>query len=227
MSSVVLHGTTRPYTAPIRLSYNEFTTMNEPIDKVPNSAGTGAPEISDEQFDNWLRDMSEFLKQGASLWYAMEKAGILRHKTVIYEKYRLKDWFSEKIDTYRAYVGELVNMVGFKTIQAIHNRMIESDGKVGIMSSEEVQVWKTMAEKHRTAQPFFVTRAETAQAKDEEFGKVVEPQQPTIEYVVPPSDNGENDQKQIDEPKQPAGDQVLPDAQTAPSVEAPNGPDSQ
>lgn len=145
-----------------------------PILTTPNPAGTGQPIVSDEQFMNWLIDMAPYLKQGASVWYAMDKAGLLSHKTVIYKKYRHNDWFAEKVDIYRAYVGELINMVGFKTIQNIFNRMNETDGKVGILSSEELQVWKTMAEKHRSAQPFFVTRVETSQADDSKLGKIIE-----------------------------------------------------
>lgn len=150
--------------------------MNEtaPVITTPNDKGTGRPKIAEEQYSIWLTDMAPFLKQGASLNYAIEKTGLQSHLYSIYEKYRANDWFSKKIDTYRAYVGELVNMVGFKTIQNIHNRMVESDGKVGILSSEELQVWKTMAEKHRTSQPFFVTRVETSEADDSKLGKIID-----------------------------------------------------
>ena len=153
---------------------DQTIVVKEPIETESNPAGTGRPIISEEQYKLWLDDMAPFLKQGASINYSLEKAGLISHQTAIYEKYRVGDWFSQKVDRYRAYVGELINMVGFKTIQAIHNRMVESDGKVGINSSEDLQVWKTMAEKHRTSQPFFVTRVETAQANEKSIGKILD-----------------------------------------------------
>lgn len=148
--------------------------MTEPILTVPNQYGTGRPQTSDEQYSLWLMDMMPFLKQGASLNYSIEKAGLEKHAWIIYGKYRLNDWFSQKVDRYRAYVGELVNMVGFKMVENIKNRLLESDGKVGIMTSEELQVWKTMAEKHRSSQPFFVTRVETSEADDSKLGKIID-----------------------------------------------------
>lgn len=153
--------------------YDE-SIMNEPVQTQPNPAGTGRPVISDEQYAKWLDDMRPFLRQGSTLWYAMDKCNLLMYKDSIYEKYRRKDWFSERVDALRSIVGEMINNVGFRIVETIHNRIIESDGKVHILSSEELQVWKTMAEKHRSAQAFFVTRTEEAKADDTKLGKIIE-----------------------------------------------------
>lgn len=147
--------------------------MSEPTDKQPNPFGTGAPEFTEEQYQKWLEEMAPFLRQGSSLWYSMDKAAILTHATSIYEKYRLGDWFSQKVDAYRATVGDMIANVGFKVIEGVHTRMIESQGKA-TMTSEEVSVWKTMAEKHRAAQQFFVNRTETAPADDSKIGKILD-----------------------------------------------------
>lgn len=117
--------------------------------------------------------MRPFLRTGCSLRYAIEKAALLGHKTAIYDKYNLKDWFSEKVDALRSTVGEMINSVGFRVVEAISTKMVESEGKVQL-TSEEVQVWKTMAEKHRAAQPFFVTRTETAESNPEQLGKILD-----------------------------------------------------
>lgn len=147
--------------------------MNEPVLTAPNPAGTGRPVITDEQFNIWLEEMRPFLRQGSSLHYSMEKAGILTHEWSIREKYRSADWFSRKVDALRATVGELINNVGFRVVEKLHSRLVETDGKAEI-SPVEKDIWKTMAEKHRSAQPFFVTRTENAEADDSKLGKIIE-----------------------------------------------------
>jgi len=147
--------------------------MSEPLKTQPNKAGTGRDEYSDEQYKNWLDDMRSFLKEGSTLYYAMDKAGLAKHKNVIYRKYKKKDWFWERITTYQGYVGELINKIGVKTITKIHTRLVETDG-FGAMTKEEMQVWKHMASTHRAAQPFFVNRTESAEADDDDLGKVIE-----------------------------------------------------
>lgn len=69
----------------------------------------GRPEFSDDTYRNWLDYMRPFLKMGHSLHFAMEKAWIMQHKNVIYQKYKLNDWFRKKIDAYQSYFGEVVN----------------------------------------------------------------------------------------------------------------------
>lgn len=145
---------------------------NEPLDTIKNGK-QGRPEYSEEQFQSWLEEMRPWLRAGQSLYYSMDKAGLQNHQATIYNKYALKDWFSIKVDALRGTVGELVNAVGFKIIEAAHTRIIETEGKT-TLSNEEVRIWQTMAEKHRTAQPFFVTRTESAEAKDEDLGKILD-----------------------------------------------------
>lgn len=147
--------------------------MSEPILTTPNPAGTGAPETTDEQYRRWIEDMRPYLRMGSSLWYSMEKADLLNHKDTIYRKYRLNDWFCEKVDALRATPGELINNVGFRVIEAAHTRLVETEGKSSL-TGEEVQVFRTMAEKHRSAQPFFVNRTETAEADPNKVGKVLD-----------------------------------------------------
>lgn len=147
--------------------------MNEPIIKVPNPSGNGAPIISEEQYRIWLDDMRPYLRQGSSLNYAIEKADLTKYLNRIYEKYRVGDWFSQRVDTLRSTVGELINNIGFKVIENLHNRMVETDGKT-VIADHEAKMWKTMAEKHRTAQSFFVNRTETADADDSKLGKIIE-----------------------------------------------------
>lgn len=60
---------------------------------------TERPEYTDEQYRVWLDEMTPFLKVGYSLYYAMDKALLLRHKDSIYRKFKLNDWFCEKIES--------------------------------------------------------------------------------------------------------------------------------
>lgn len=184
----------------------------------PNKKGEGAPVIADEQYALWIEDMRPFLRQGCSLNFAIDKAGITTHRTSIYDKYREKGWFSDRIDTIRSYAGDIINNVGFKVVENIHTRLVETDGKADL-SNNEVQVWKTMAEKHRSAQPFFVTRTETSESKREDIGKVLD----IIEGEV--SDYGKlgsEAERQILETNPPIQDQgQIGEASTIPAEPAP------
>lgn len=129
----------------------------------------GRPQFDDTQYQKWLDDMSAFLKLGNTLWYAMEKADLLQHKDAIYGKYKLNDWFSEKIDVYRRQPGEIVNSIFTRLIMAIDDKI-----KQGLLVGEEE--WRNLrwyAEKHRSAQPFFVNRNETAQVDFTNIGKII------------------------------------------------------
>lgn len=157
--------------------------MGEPL--ITNKTDNGRPPIADEQYGRWLDDMKPFLRQGASLWAAIEKAGLESHMASIYVKYRLGDWFSQKIDRLQATIVELANNVIFNTIQRAYDRMaVSKDATVPLLTTEEVQLLKLVAEKHRSAQPFYTNRTEEAKAKDKDFGKVVN-DLPVIEYVQP------------------------------------------
>jgi hypothetical protein len=133
-------------------------------------ADTGRPPTTDATFETWLEEMKPFLKAGNSIWYAMEKAGITQHAFVIYEKYRSKDWFSQKIDRWRALPGELVNEIFYTEV----NRINEKVKKELPLTREEIDVIKHFSEKHRTAQPFFVSRVETAQVDPNKVGNILD-----------------------------------------------------
>lgn len=151
----------------------------EPLIKEPNKSGTGAPAISDEQFQIWLDELRPHLELGLSLWRSMEKCALTPHMTVIYEKYRTRDWFAQKIDAIRAIPGENVNEAFTRLIKIITDKVKTEEH----IDHDELETLKFFASKHRTAQPFFVDRQEQAPAKPEEFGRIVDI--PVIEYVKP------------------------------------------
>lgn len=148
--------------------------MSEPLATIPNPAGTGRPLFTDEQYQKFLDEMREYLRRGCSLYYAMDKAGLLNHQTAIYEKYRLNDWFSQKINALRSTIGEMVNEVAFRVVERVKNRLVETDGMSSGMTTEEVKIIALVAEKHRAAQPFFVSRTENADVSDKPVGKVLD-----------------------------------------------------
>lgn len=152
----------------------------EPLKTDPNPKGTGAPTISDEQYNSWLDTMRPFLRAGNSLRYSMEKCALLQHKTVIYEKYKLNDWFSEKVDAWRATMGEMANNIVFTQMENIQDKMIKGQTA---LSKEDFDVVKLVAEKHRTAQPFFVTRTETATADPNTVGKILDTLEMKTDYA--------------------------------------------
>ena len=131
---------------------------------------TGRPEHTNEQYRSWLDDLSPFLKGGYSLYHAMDKALLLRHKDSIYRKYRLDDWFCEKVDAYRRYPGEIVNSIFTRFVSYVDDRQ-----KRGEQISElEWRNLRFVAEKHRSCQPFFVTRQETAQVEPSSIGQLLD-----------------------------------------------------
>jgi len=130
----------------------------------------GRPEYTDNQYKAWLDDMAPFLKIGNTLYYAIEKAVILQHKTVIYEKYRLKDWFSEKIDAYQRYPGEIINSIFVRLVLSVDERL-----KQGLpLTDEEWRNLRFFAEKHRSCQPFFVSRQEVSQVEPDKIGLILD-----------------------------------------------------
>lgn len=134
-------------------------------------ANVGRPEYADEQYAEWLRDLEPFLKKGNSIYYACNRAGLHSQYWTVLEKYKLSDWFSKKVDAYRAYPGELANDV-------IITRLMQIDEKVKAnaapITKEDLDILKLVAEKHRTAQPFFVNRQETAEADPSKVGKILD-----------------------------------------------------
>jgi hypothetical protein len=130
----------------------------------------GRPEYTDDQYKTWLEEMRPHLVLGCSLWRAIEKTGLITHTTTIYEKYRLKDWFSQKVDTYRMTPGENANEAIVRLVNAINDKVKRDES----LTREDIDILKHFTDKHRTAQPFFVTRTETAQADDSKIGKILD-----------------------------------------------------
>lgn len=142
----------------------------EPLAVVPNPAGQGRPLIADDQYQKWLDAMAPYLKMASTIYYAMDKSDILAHKFVIYEKYKQNDWFSERVDAMRREVGEMVNN---STVR--YYKMIDTKLKQEIpLTKDEQDFMKWFAEKHRTAQPFFVTRTEQVVKDDTQVGKILD-----------------------------------------------------
>lgn len=180
----------------------------------------GPPSFSDQQFVIWLEDMRPFLRQGMSLNYSIDKAGLTNHRTAIYDKARLKDWFNEQISRLQATITDLNNSAIFKIVDRVHARLAENSS-AGI-DPQEAKIMALVAEKHRTSQPFWVTRNETADAKDEDFGKIIET--PTIEYVIPKEEGKKDETESTD---QPTESQVQSDSEAASGVEETDGSDNE
>jgi hypothetical protein len=142
----------------------------EPL-KMTKQRGNGRPEYSDEQYQRWLDEMRPWLRAGNTLYYAMDKADLLGHQTTIYDKYRANDWFSVKVNVYRQTMGELANNITFKLLENINMKVIEGAKS---LSREDFDLLKLVAEKHRTAQPFFVNRLETAESDPSQVGKILD-----------------------------------------------------
>jgi hypothetical protein len=153
----------------------------EPV-KTEHTHDPGRPSYTEEQYQKWLDDMASFLKAGNTLWYAMDKCALLQFKDTIYSKYRLKDWFSEKVDAYRASLGEMINNTFFTLTKQITDKVKNEQTATGL-TKEELDILKFMAEKHRTSQPFFVTRTETATVDPDKVGKILDNIETDYNYV--------------------------------------------
>jgi hypothetical protein len=130
----------------------------------------GRPKYNDDQYRTWLEDMAPFLKIGNTLYYAIEKAMLTQHKTVIYEKYRLNDWFSEKIEAFQRYPGEVINSIFYRLVLSVDERV-----KIGQpVTDEEWRNLRFFADKHRSCQPFFITRQEVAQVEPSNIGMTLD-----------------------------------------------------
>jgi len=130
----------------------------------------GRPPTTEATFETWLRDLEPFLKAGNTIGYAVEKADLYQHKDTIYVKYKRGDWFSEKINNWRKLPGELVNEFFYKEIM----RIIAKQKLDLTLTREEIDTMKHFSEKHRSAQPFFVNRFETAQVDPESVGVMLD-----------------------------------------------------
>jgi len=152
---------------------------------------TGRPEFSDEQYAKWLEDMSPFLKLGNTLYHSIEKADLIRNKDTIYRKYRLNDWFCEKIEAFQRYPGEVVNSIFTRLIISIDEKVKQGNP----VSDEDWRNLRFFAEKHRSCQPFFVTRTETAQVEPDKVSRILD----TLEYSDY-DDLGRKAKEQMDRP---------------------------
>lgn len=130
----------------------------------------GRPEYTDEQYRVWLDEMTPFLKVGYSLYYAMDKALLLRHKDSIYRKFKLNDWFCEKIEAFQRYPGEIVNSI-FSRLVLIVDEKVKRGQEI---NDEEWRNLRFFAEKHRSCQPFFVTKQEVVQVGPDKIGRILD-----------------------------------------------------
>lgn len=133
--------------------------MSEPVFTQPNEHGTGRPVYTDDQYQVWLNEMKPHLELGCTLNRAIEKAGLMTHEFSIREKYRLNDWFSRKIDVYRQLLGENIN----EAFARMTFKILDKVKREEALSRDDIDILKHMSEKHRSSQPFFVTRREIAQ----------------------------------------------------------------
>jgi len=132
--------------------------------------GQGRPAYTEEQYAIWLEEMRPHLELSNSLWRASQKAAIESHYTLLREKYALGDWFSAKVDAYRSIPGENGNEAEVRAVSKILDKIKREEP----IDRVEADLLKHFNEKHRTAQPFFVTRTETAEAKREDVGKILD-----------------------------------------------------
>jgi hypothetical protein len=133
-------------------------------------AEPGRPAYTDEQYKIWLEAMRPFLTLGCSLWRGIERAGLEQNASTIYEKYRLNDWFSQKVDKWRSTPGENIN----EALVTLTNDITDKVKRKELLTHDESDILKHMSEKHRTAQPFFVTRTETIVADASKVGKILD-----------------------------------------------------
>lgn len=143
----------------------------------------GRPEYTDEQYLVWLDEMAPFLKMGNSLHFAIEKTLLGKHKDSIYRKYRLGNWFCEKIEAFQRYPGEILNSIFSKLVLKIDDKF-----KQGLpIDDEEWRNLRFLAEKHRSCQSFFVTRHEVAQIEPGQISKLLDELEPgviTSDYAI-------------------------------------------
>lgn len=133
-------------------------------------ADIGRPETTDEQYQKFIDAMAPFLKLGETLNHAIDDAGLQKNKPLIYNKYKLNDWFLEKIDVLRSYPGKIVNNI-LANICLDVSEKIKQGRQV---TEDEMKNVRFFAEKHRTSQSYFVNRTETATADPAKVGKILD-----------------------------------------------------
>jgi len=140
----------------------------------------GRPQTPEEQYEVWLEELRPFLVKGMKLYSACVNVGLEdKYYSCIYQKYRLRDWFSKKIHEYWNLFGDTINDFFANEVFRISDKQCRRER----LTKEDLDIMKFMASNHRTAQPFFTRRVETRKAKDNETGKVIEPAK--MVYVKP------------------------------------------
>jgi len=130
----------------------------------------GRPEFSNKKYEFWVNEMSPFLKAGFSLYSSIEKAGLLKHKDSIYKKYRLNDWFCEKIEAFQRYPAEIVNSIFTQIVMCVHEK-IKAGNEV---SETEMRNVRFFAEKHRSCQIYFSNSTETLSTNRDNIGRLLD-----------------------------------------------------
>lgn len=177
----------------------------------------GRPTLTDEQFNIWLESMRPYLAKGCSLYYAIQQSALVSWKTQIYLKYKENDWFKEKIDEIRSTVGDTINNFHISEVLRIAEKA-KQDQK---LTKEDYDEMQFVAKYHRLAQPYFSSRTEQKEAKEEETGRILEPEPAVIQYVKP--------EKPKDEPKKDntSSKESKDDTSTNPDAEADPTPSSE
>jgi hypothetical protein len=130
----------------------------------------GRPAYEESQYKHWLNLMTPFLVAGNSLSYAITKCGLTEHRTTLYEKLKLNDWFSDRITDLQKIPGELANETFYFLIRKINKK-----ARVGEdLSRDEISILKHFSEKHRSSQAFFVNRREEIQKPAVDYQAVVD-----------------------------------------------------
>jgi hypothetical protein len=130
----------------------------------------GRPEYPEDQYQKWLDELAPFFKLGETLNSAIDDAGLQKHRTTIYEKVRLGDWFSDKMETLQAIPGKLANNILVKRVMLVDEKI-----KQGLpITEEEMRDVRFIAEKHRSSQPYFVNRQEVAQSDPFKIEKLLD-----------------------------------------------------
>lgn len=128
----------------------------------------GRPEYSEEQYQRWFDELAPFFKLGETLNSAIEDAGLQQHRTTLYEKSRLSDWFSYRMRALQTIPGKLVNNILVKRVMLVDEKI-----KQGLpITEEEMRDVRFVAEKHRSSQPYFTNRQEVAKVDEDEITKV-------------------------------------------------------
>lgn len=133
-------------------------------------AAIGRPEYKEEKYQTWLDEMKPYLELGNTLSYAIERAGLWKHKSTIYCKNALDDWFSEKIQAFQRAPGETVNGAIVNLVNEIAEKIKQGVG----ITKDDKYFLLAVAKTHRSAQPFFVSRVETTRTTTPDIGRLID-----------------------------------------------------